>query len=178
MSFDAILDQIIQNEGREYTNDPDDPGGPTKFGITLETLHSWRGKPVTPDDVKNLTEDEARTIYTARYWTQPGFASVDAISPKIAAKLADAGVNVGPGTVSQWLQRTINVMGASLTVDGKLGPASCAALKGFLDQRGENGEAVMLRALNGFQATYYIGLAEKNPTNRKYAYGWILQRCQ
>ena len=52
---------IMQYEGgAAYTNDVDDPGGETKYGIS---------KRYNPDiDVKNLTLDQAIAIAKTRYW--------------------------------------------------------------------------------------------------------------
>ena len=39
------LEKILEREGwPKYTDHPDDRGGPTKGGITLGTLRSWRGQ--------------------------------------------------------------------------------------------------------------------------------------
>lgn len=47
-------------EGRTYENDPDDPGGATKFGIDK------RSHP--REDIRNLTEARAKEIYWEEYW--------------------------------------------------------------------------------------------------------------
>ena len=57
----------FQEEGG-YTNDPNDPGGPTKFGITQQTLAIWRGDSVTAEDVQALTINEATAIYGTKYF--------------------------------------------------------------------------------------------------------------
>ena len=47
-TFDEIIEQVLEHEGG-YVNDPDDPGGETKFGIA---------KKFNPDvDIKNLTKE-------------------------------------------------------------------------------------------------------------------------
>ena len=59
---EEIWKKLIGTEGTKYTNRPNDRGGETKFGIS---------KNANPDvDVKNLTEEEARKIYTERYWNK------------------------------------------------------------------------------------------------------------
>ena len=62
--IDTILDEIIRREGG-YVNHPADRGGPTNFGITAQTLGSWRklGRPATTAEVRALTEAEARAVY-------------------------------------------------------------------------------------------------------------------
>ena len=36
----SLINEIINREGRKFTNLPADKGGPTKFGITQKTL-TW-----------------------------------------------------------------------------------------------------------------------------------------
>ena len=35
-NVDEITAEIVKREGG-YVNDPDDPGGPTKYGVTIHT---------------------------------------------------------------------------------------------------------------------------------------------
>ena len=72
-----IIDDILEKEGG-YVNDPDDGGGPTNFGITLETLKEWRGDfTLTADDVGFMDIGEARLIYEHRYIEEPGFNLIE-----------------------------------------------------------------------------------------------------
>ena len=52
--FKLAIPRVITNEGG-YVNDPDDPGGETKYGI------SKRSYPAL--DIKNLTVEQATAIY-------------------------------------------------------------------------------------------------------------------
>lgn len=181
-TVDDVIDQILTEEGSAYTDNPADSGGPTKYGITQAALAAWRGRAVTAADVQALTEDEARKIYLDTYYSRPGFASVATCSPAIAAKLTDAGVNVGTGTAATWLQRALNVLNeqgkaySDIPADGKIGPVSIAALAAFLRMRGQQGEHVLLEAINCLQGAYYIGLAEQRQKDEAFIYGWILNR--
>ncbi len=38
-SVEAIAEEIIAREGG-YVNDPDDPGGATKYGVTIGTMRA------------------------------------------------------------------------------------------------------------------------------------------
>ena len=60
-AFEIAYPFIAKWEGG-FVNDPRDPGGATNMGITIATLSSWRGTPVTVQDVRNLTKQEARQI--------------------------------------------------------------------------------------------------------------------
>lgn len=184
MSVDTIINQILAEEGSAYTDNPVDAGGPTKYGITLATLSAYRGQSCTAQDVQNLQEDEARAIYLKRYWTDPGFSAIAKIDEALAEKMCDAGVNLGPNQVSTWLQRVLNVMsqGGSLydeiAIDGVLGQQSFAALQAYLSHRGNNGGTVLLRAINGLQAAFYIQDAEIHVSQQQFVYGWLLNRVQ
>src|SRR6185312_8631677 len=182
--IDQIIQQILAEEGAAYTNDPRDSGGPTKYGITQAALAAWRGHPVTAEDVQFLLMDEAAKIYRDRYYIKPGFDKVAALSPAIAYKLTDAGVNIGTGTVSMFLQRALNVFNqggalyADVKVDGTIGAGTLCALNAYLAKRGKDGETVMLRALNDMQGARYIDLAEAQEKDEAFVYGWILNRVQ
>ena len=84
-----ILDRILRHEGG-FVDDPTDRGGCTNFGITRQTLSDWRKGHVTCDDVRDMTEDEAREIYAERYLTP--FAGVDRA---VKAQIVDIAVNAG-----------------------------------------------------------------------------------
>ncbi len=66
MSPDRLIDDLIRREGG-FVDDPADLGGATKFGITQKTLAAHRGVVVTKDDVRGLSEAEARKIYWDNY---------------------------------------------------------------------------------------------------------------
>lgn len=177
-----IIAGIIQREGDAYTNDPNDSGGPTKYGVTQQALSSFRGKLVLPSDVEALQEPEAALIYRNLYYIKPRFNDVATRSDSIALALVDAGVNCGIGTAGKFLQRSLNVFnnGGKLypdtVVDGAVGDGTIAALNAFLAQRGINGAAVLLRAIQCLHGAYYIDLAEHTPVDENFVYGWINQR--
>lgn len=90
MTAAQLLDDLLRREGG-YTDHPADTGGPTKYGITLATLASWRGHPVTAADVRALSEIEARAIYTKLY-LEPFDGIDDAIRPQVIDIAVNAGV--------------------------------------------------------------------------------------
>ena len=110
MDFDTAFSRLIDHEGG-YVNDPQDPGGETKFGISK---HSY------PDvDIANLTLEGAKTIYLRDFWNPLGDAH-----PAIKFQAFDFAVNSGIGTAIRKLQLAVGVAD-----DGHWGPKSAAALK-------------------------------------------------
>jgi len=158
MTTDSIIDAILRREGG-YVDHPDDRGGCTKYGVTVETLGLWRGKAATCADVALLTEDEAREIYRVRYIQQPGFAAVR--DDQLRALLIDWGVNSGPRTAIRELQRILGV-----TVDGTLGPQTRAAL-----EVRESSE--IFRLLLQARLYFVANLVQRFPAQRVFAAGWM-----
>ena len=69
-----ITEEIIAREGG-YVNDPDDPGGATKYGVTLGTMRRLgldldRDGQVTAADVKRLTRAQAADIFMEHYYVR------------------------------------------------------------------------------------------------------------
>lgn len=153
------LDAIIDREGRAYTNDPDDPGGPTKFGITLATLQEEWGPRVTASDVEGLDERTARAIYRRRYIERPGFLGVT--DDGLRSQLIDFGVHSGPVTAIRYLQAELGV-----TQDGILGRQTFAALEAR-EARGLGNALAVRRAL--FLARQVV----TSPRKLRYLFGWL-----
>ena len=75
MGIDEITEEIIRREGG-YVNDPDDPGGATKYGVTLGTMQRL-GLDINSDgrinsrDVRALTRAQAADIFKKQYFEAP-----------------------------------------------------------------------------------------------------------
>lgn len=142
-----------------FANHPDDPGGATNFGITLDTLSRWRGKPVSVEDVRNLTIEEAREIYFANYWTP---LRADEMPVSVALMTYNAGVNSGPSRGAKLLQKALNEHGQNLAVDGQIGKKTLTAV-GQVDER---------RIIDSYAAaheSFYRGLRRFGTFGR----GWL-----
>jgi lysozyme family protein len=118
--FDARLAVVLSHEGG-FVHHPRDPGGGTKFGITRETLSRSRGRPVSIDDVRNLTEVEAGGIYRRFYWD---VVQGDDLPRGLDLAVFDLAVNSGPSRAVRMLQGILGVEG-----DGLIGPATLNAAR-------------------------------------------------
>jgi Glycosyl hydrolase 108 len=116
-----IAAEIVAREGG-FVNDPDDPGGATKHGVTLATLRRL-GIDVTGDgrtdlaDVRALTPAQAADIYVEHYFRRPG---LDALPEPLQASVFDMQVNAGANAVKV-LQRLLTDMGYPCDPDGQVG---------------------------------------------------------
>lgn len=177
MDIDQLLNDLLSVEGG-YSNNSNDSGGETNYGITIAVAREegYIGR------MQDMTQEQAKQIYLRRYWVKPKFADVSSRSQSIAAELFDTGVNCGTATAAMMLQRILNVMNnggkfyADLKVDGSIGIATLGALDAYLKKRGSEGEQVMLIALNCLQGERYIDLAERRAKDEAFIYGWIKNR--
>lgn len=173
----AHIDEVLRLEGG-YVNHPSDKGGETNWGITVATARAFGYEGPMAD----LARPTAFNIYLERFWTQPGFSKVDAISGAIAQEMFDTGVNMGPGVATKFLQRALNVLNnrgrdfPEIAVDGSLGRMTLYCLSEFLKRRGHRGEVVLFRMLNGQQSVRYIELSERNQTQDDFQFGWQYHR--
>lgn len=176
-SIDTLLEGLLNREGG-YSNNPADRGGPTNYGITEQVARAYGFS----GDMRVLPREVALTIYRLRYWSGPGFDQVAMRYPALAAELFDTGVNMGPKTAATFFQRALNVLnrGGSdypdFPADGDIGALTLHALDGFRQRRGTVGEAVLLKAVECLQGARYIAIAEANPSQETFEYGWLDNR--
>ena len=108
--WDTAFDVTIGFEGG-YVNNPNDPGGETKYGIS---------KKAYPDiDIKNLTIEQAKDIYRRDYWEG---CKCDFIPDALSIALFDFAVNSGTKRAIRYLQRALEV-----TIDGCIGNQTIGA---------------------------------------------------
>ena len=167
---------IVAREGG-FVNDPDDPGGATKYGVTLGTMRKL-GLDLTKDgridtaDVKALSRAQATQIFVEHYFRRPGIAGLpQAIQPSVFDMYVNAGTNA-----VKILQRMVSRMGYPTKDDGIVGPktlAACNAAAAAAPQHLADAYGIARR-------NYYYALADSRPASRKYALarnggkgGWI-----
>jgi lysozyme family protein len=174
LTIDQMIDDLLMREGG-YVNNPADTGGPTNFGITEQRARAFGYN----GDMRDLPEATARSIYELDYWTKPGFDQVAGYFPVLANELFDFGVNSGSQTATIAFQRVLNVLNRQHTdypdivVDGSIGQLTIQALAGYKAARGAAGENVLLAGVKGLRAARYISIAENNPSQEIFEYGWL-----
>lgn len=177
--LDAYLANLVDVvEGPEYTNNPNDRGGPTKYGITQKTLARYLRKPVSPAMVEAMSRDTALAIYWQEYIELPGFDKLAEVSSPVALECIDTGVNMGVQVATVLLQRCLNTLRAALKVDGSCGPKTVEAVRNVIKQRGPEGVRILLLMLNCEQGARYIAIAEADPSQTAFVFGWFRQRIQ
>ncbi len=124
MSFETSHAFVQKWEGG-FVDDQFDPGGVTKWGVTIRTLLA-KGLDLNNDgvidrrDIIDMTPDQALDIYRRDYWVA---AACPRLPPALALVVYDCAVNQGVGRASRILQKSIGVK-----VDGIVGKLTIAAV--------------------------------------------------
>ena len=133
-----------------HTNDSNDPGGETKYGIS---------KNENPDiDIAQLNWEGAEAIYYDRYWIA---GQCDKLPDRIAVLHFDGCVNNGVRESAIFLQRAIGA-----EADGDIGPATLAAVATF-------DPIVVCGAICDQRSTFYHNIVSRTPSQGEYLNGWL-----
>ncbi len=173
------INGIIDREGEEYTNDPDDSGGPTKYGITEAVARHFG----YTGSMRLMPRAFAFKIYESLVWDHLKLDEIVKLHHPLAEEVADTATNMGGGAAAKFLQASLNALNnrqklyPDIKVDGGIGNQTLNALKAFLDHRGKEGGTVITRACNCLQGSKYISLSQAREKDEKYVYGWLFNRC-
>jgi lysozyme family protein len=156
-SFDVAIATVLRNEGGgRVTNDPRDPGGLTRWGI------SKRAHPEV--DILNLTAEEAVQIYYSKYWERYGVWRL--LNQGLATKVLDMTVVMGGRPATRCLQRALRAVGSPVVEDGILGPQTA-------DAANAHDPFELMPALRSECAGRFREIIARRPLSGVYERGWL-----
>lgn len=141
-----------------FTHNPSDRGGDTRFGISAATFPH--------ENIAQLTIDRAIQLYCVTFWMP---LCLDELPPRIAAKVFDTAVNMGPTAATRLLQQAFNILAGAaqqLVEDGVMGAVTRGRANRF------QSEDVLLAVYCGLQWERYRQIIETNPSQRTFLGGW------
>mgnify|MGYP001266698356 CR=1 FL=1 len=157
---DRIIRGVMKREGwPEYTDHLHDRGGPTKGGITLRTLESWRRNRCRVEELQALTETEAIAIYRRRYVEMNGISQIDDYD--LLEQTVDNAVLSGPFLAVRDLQRAVSV-----DDDGIIGPITLLAISAC----GADAASIRLCKMRSLRLAGHVA---KNPGQLVFLVGWL-----
>ncbi len=167
--FELALRWIFHAEGG-YVNDPKDPGGATRYGISLRYLKG-KGKigdidgdgDIDADDIKDLTKSHAAELYRTDFWDK---CRCDELPLPLAIVLFDQAVNTGVTTAIRSLQRH-----SGSKVDGVIGPKTIKAA----NNKFRRNPTWFIASYMGRRAKYYHKITIRNAALNKFLRGWFIR---
>jgi lysozyme family protein len=111
-TYDEAMRAVFAHEGG-YSDDASDPGGPTKYGITIADVRRYLNPRATAADVRALTRTQAEDIYRKHYAAPLRY---DDLPAGIDYAVLDYGINSGIGRAGRVLRRCLHLPDESGTV--------------------------------------------------------------
>ena len=145
-----------------FVNDPDDLGGATNMGVTMNTYIAYckkKGYPVpTVARLRNLSKEQWVDIVKTLYWDK--FRGDDIQSQSVANMCVDWLWN--SGTVA--IKRVQEIVGVK--VDGIVGDKTIAAIN-------NRSPLPLFGAIKEARKEYIEEICDKRPKNEKFRRGWM-----
>lgn len=117
-TYDEAMARVYEDEGG-YSNDAGDPGGPTKYGITIHDARQYWKSNATAADVRAMPKSVAADIYSKHYANPIRYND---LPPGVDYAVLDYGINSGISRGAKVLQRIVGV-----PVDGQIGQSTIDA---------------------------------------------------
>ena len=157
--FKKFLDYIFEVEGG-YTNDENDRGGATNFGITHYDAKKYLGY---TGDMRNFKKSDAEKIYEKVYYRGN---HIDKITDdRVALSIFDWTVNSGGKGIKK-AQIVANKFGANLVIDGIVGNKTLEAINA-IDPK------MFLNEYHEMQRSFYKNLAARDSSQEVFLKGWL-----
>ena len=175
--FERAVEKTLKLEGG-FVNDPDDPGGATRYGITEATAraHGYTG------DMRELPMETAKAIYKKSYWD---IARLDEFPNQLLAEnVFDCNVNCGARVGGRLLQECLNLLNVDpagrhmwreITEDGIVGTETLSVLQQALKVRRDM-ENLLALLFNCLRARRYVSIIRSRATSQKFMIGWLKHR--
>lgn len=155
--YRKLIPFILKFEGG-FVNDPNDSGGLTNKGVTLNTFRSVYGRAKTINDLKRMTVDQWRHIFKSLYWDK--CKADDIADQSIANMLVDFAWHSGVTTAVKKLQKIAGVIS-----DGICGVQTIGAINSRYAPETFN-------LLKAARMKYLQGIVKNKPSQARFMKGW------
>ena len=112
-NFEKCLEMVLVHEGG-YVNNKNDRGGMTNLGVTRKVYEDWIDRPVSEEEMRNLTPEDVAPIYRKNYADRIHF---DSLPSGLDWACLDWAINSGASRPAKAIQRAVGA-----TTDGVIGP--------------------------------------------------------
>lgn len=163
--FNDYFNVIIKHEGG-LVDHPNDPGGTTKYGVSLLFLKDLNLEDgdidhdgdIDKEDIKVLTVEDSKELYMKFFWDPLHLEGIT--SDLLKLHVFDHGVNAGTRTSVKLLQRMLG-----LTEDGSIGKITTKKINEY--------QGNIVDEYKQVRINYYLNIISKNPKLEVFKKGWI-----
>lgn len=163
--FIDYFNVIIEHEGG-YVDNKNDPGGKTKYGISLQFIKGLslengdidKDGDIDENDIRALTIEDSKELYKKFFWDPLHLEAI--VNEELKLHLFDHGVNAGTKTGVKLLQKILG-----LTEDGSIGPMTIKAANSYTGN--------IIEKYKMARQEYYISIIAKNPRLIVFQKGWF-----
>ena len=158
--FQFAVKVVLQHEGG-LTNDKNDSGGITNFGISQRFLNDQN----LDLNAANITQKQAINIYRQYFWDKYHYNELEGLY--VATKVFDMSVNIGPEEGAKILQIACNDLSTKpIAVDGKIGPNT-------IGKANTLSQDSLMAELRLIMKHYYVMLVKNRPEDSEFLDGWL-----
>lgn len=157
--FTKVIPCIIALEGDDVSNDANDYGGLSKYGISKREFPNI--------DIENLTQAQAMTLLEERYWQTYHLGDIN--NQILANQIFLLLINMDPLKAGRIVQMALNACGRGIVnvqIDGILGSESMRAINSvvayWLSDR-----------IRVEECRYYLSLTDDDKTQIVNFRGWV-----
>lgn len=157
----SVANVLVSEGGAACTNHPADPGGWTKYGVTLKDVRAYVKPAATGADVCALSRDQAVTIYDGKYWLHRCVHG-ELLPAGLDYSLFDYGVNAGVNRAGVVLRRILQV-----------NAERCDVSDGVMLQVLSRDQVELIRAIAAERRRFYGNLIAAKPSLGVFRNGWM-----
>lgn len=155
--FKKYAPKLLQLEGG-FVNHPEDKGGITNCGITLETFRSFLGQDKTVKDLQSMNYGMWKEIIKAGYWDKVKGDRID--NQSLAELIADWCVNSGLAAI----RKVQEIVGCK--PDGVVGTITLSLINS------SDPKELFERIWNA-RHQHYINIVKRSPSQKVFMNGWM-----
>lgn len=159
MAKSEKLIPIIHKWEGGYSNHPNDSGGCTMKGITINTFKKYFGDEKTCSDLRNITNEQWIYVFEKGYWNP---CKADKINNQtIANIIVDWAWGSGVKTAIKKIQQILNIED-----DGVVGNQTLNAIN-------SSNQEELFNNIYNTRENYYYNICDNNPSQKVFLKGWL-----
>lgn len=186
--LDRAINKTVINIEQGYSNNQNDLGGETYYGISRRFFPGWVGwnlidhyknKKIPLGQLDKKLFPLVKGFYREQFWNRILGEELYDISDEVCLEVFDTAVNLSVHKSITILQKSLNLLNRNqklykdLLIDGKIGDITLGATHQLLKY---DKPSTLIILMNCYQAGHYIDLTERNPVQEHNLRGWLNKR--